>query len=103
MKKADALERVQINKELFQPKTSDLANNIRLKTDVTIGCPQGSCSVPGLWNLQDNSLLNPNYTKRTKAIAFADDLIIITRGKSREAENIANIELSKISLWAKDN
>jgi hypothetical protein len=41
---------------------------------------------------------------RTKAIAFADDLIIVTRGKTvREAENIANIELSKISSWAKDN
>jgi len=34
---------------------------------------------------------------------FADDLIIVTRGKTvREAENIANIELSKISSWAKD-
>ena len=60
--------------------------------------------MPGLWNLQYNSLLNLNYTNRTKAIAFADDLIIVTRGKTvREAENIANIELSKISSWAKDN
>jgi hypothetical protein len=41
---------------------------------------------------------------RTKAIAFADDLIIVTRGKTvREVENIANIEMSKISSWAKDN
>ena len=57
------------------------------------------CAGSGLWNLQYNSLLNLNYTNRTKAIAFADDLIIITRGKTvREAENIANIELSKISL-----
>jgi len=57
-----------------------------------------------LWNIQYNSLLNLNYTNRTKAITFADDLIIVTRGKTvREAENIANIELSKISLWAKDN
>jgi len=31
-------------------------------------------------------------------------MIIVTRGKTvREAENIANIELSKISSWAKDN
>ena len=34
--------------------------------------------------------------KRTKVIAFADDLIIITRGKTvTEAQNIANIELSQ--------
>jgi len=51
-----------------------------------------------------NFLLNSNYTNRTEAIAFADDLIIITRGKTvTEAENIPNIELSKISLWAKYN
>ena len=60
--------------------------------------------MPGLWNLQYISLLNLNYTNRTKAIAFANDLINVTRGKTvREAENIANIELSKVSSWAKDN
>jgi hypothetical protein len=75
-----------------------------LETEVTKGCPQGSCCVPGLWNLQYNSLLNPNYTDRTKATAFADDLVIVTRGKTpREAENMANIELRKISSWANDN
>ena len=59
---------------------------------------------PSLWNLQYNSLPNLNHTNRTKAIALADDLIIVTRGKTvREAENITNIELSKTSLWAKDN
>jgi hypothetical protein len=37
-------------------------------------------------------------------MAFADDLVIITRGKNtREIENITNTELSKISSWAKDN
>ena len=41
---------------------------------------------------------------RTKVIAYADNLIIVTRGKTvREAENIANIEMSKISAWAKAN
>jgi hypothetical protein len=57
-----------------------------------------------LWNLQYNSLLNLNYTNRTNAIAFADDLIIVTGGKTlREAENMANIEMRKISSWAKEN
>jgi len=78
--------------------------NIRLETEVTKGKPQGSCCGPGLWNLQYNFILNLNYTNRTKAIAFADDLIIVTRGKTmREAENIAKIELHKISSWAKEN
>jgi hypothetical protein len=73
-------------------------SNITLESDVTKGCPQGSCCGPGLWDLQYNLLLNLNYTNRTKAIALAEDLIIVTRGKTvREVENIANIEASKIS------
>ena len=44
------------------------------------------------------------FTKRTTAAAFADDLLIITRGESvREAENFANIEMSKINAWSKRN
>jgi hypothetical protein len=77
-------------------------NNVRIQAVSTRGCPQGSCSGPGLWNIQYNSLLNLNYMSRT--IAFADDLILITRGKTvREAENMANIEMTKISSWAKAN
>jgi len=35
-----------------------------------------------------NYILNLNYTKRTKTIAFADDLIIVIRGKTvKKAEN----------------
>lgn len=89
---------------LSQRQATLQTNNIRLDKEVTRGCPQGSCCGPGLWNLQYNTLLNLNYTNRTKAIAYADDLIILVRGKTtREVENITNIELSKISLWAKDN
>ena len=41
---------------------------------------------------------------RTETIAFADDLILATRGRTViEAENMANIELTKISAWARDN
>jgi hypothetical protein len=37
-------------------------------------------------------------------MAFADDFILATRGRTvREAENIASIELTKISTWTKDN
>jgi hypothetical protein len=51
-----------------------------------------------------NSLLRHNFTHRTKAIAFADDFILATRGRTvTEAENIANIELTKITTWAGDN
>jgi len=66
--------------------------------------PQGSCCGPGLWNIQYNSLLTLKYTNYTKGVAFADDLVIIIKAESiREAENIANVELSKISAWAVNN
>jgi len=60
------------------------------------GCPQGSCLGPGLWNIFYNSLLNLEFKSNTTIIAFADDLLLLTRGKSvRELENLANIELKK--------
>ena len=78
-------------------------NNLRMDKEISSGCTQGSCSGPGLWNLQYNSLLELKYMKRTKVVAFADDLIIATRGESvRAVENYVNVENSKINVWAKN-
>ena len=55
-------------------------------------------------NIYYNSLLNLNFTHRTKKIAFADDLILAIRGRTvSEAENVVNIELTKTAAWARDN
>ena len=44
------------------------------------------------------------FTHHTKVIAFADDLVIMTKAESiPEAENIRNAELRKISTWAREN
>jgi len=41
---------------------------------------------------------------RTKVVAYADDLIMVTRSESiRAVENYMNLELSKIKGWAKNN
>ena len=51
-----------------------------------------------------NSLLNLNFSSRTKVIALADDLIVLTRRTSTtEAENYANQDLKKIERWVTDN
>jgi ribonuclease HI len=44
-----------------------------------------------------------DFGKRTKAVAFADDLIAIKAESAKEAENFANIEIGKITKWAEDN
>jgi len=83
----------------FQCIASWSTNSLRMDKEISRGFPQGSCSWPGLWNLQYNSLLELKYMKRTKVVAFADDLIIATRGKSvRAVENYVNVELSKINV-----
>lgn len=75
-----------------------------MEKSITKGCPQGSCRGSGFWNLQYNPILTLKYTDHTRAVAFADDLIIMTKAKNiREAENIVNIELQKISTWATNN
>ena len=71
-------------------------NSIRIEKDLSRGCPQGSCSAPGYWNFQYNSLLKIKYMDRTKVEAYADDVIMATRGESiRAVENYTNLELSK--------
>ena len=47
--------------------------------EVRSGCPQGSCCGPDFWNILYNSLLNLIFSSRTKVIASADDLVVLTR------------------------
>ena len=75
-----------------------------MEREVSKGCPQGSCYGPGFWNIHYNSLLNLKFTRRTKAVAFADDLILAIRGETViEVENFSNLELSKLTAWPKSN
>jgi hypothetical protein len=42
--------------------------------------------------------------KNTKVIAYADDLMILTKGKTQvELENYANMGTQKVATWARDN
>ena len=65
---------------------------------------QGSCCGPALWNVLYNALLNLDFSSHTKVIAFADDLAIMSQGKTpTEAEAYANSDLARIEKWAKEN
>jgi len=75
-----------------------------MEREVTKGSPQSSCCGPGFFNIEYNSLLNLQFGKRTKAMAYADYFLVAVKAETvREAENHANIEISKITKWAKDN
>jgi ribonuclease HI len=95
----------RLTQDYFRDRRAIISvNSSTIEKEITRGCPQGSCCAPGLWNIQYNSLLALDYTNHTKALAFADDLVIMIKAESiREAENIANVELSKISAWAVNN
>jgi len=74
------------------------------KLDEDHGVPQGSCNGSGFWNILYISLLNVDFTHRTRVIAFADDLLVLTRGKcTLDAENYANHDLQKTENWAREN
>jgi hypothetical protein len=81
-------------KSYFSQRSGMLStNSIKMERDISRGSPQGLCCGPGPWNIQYNSLLHLNFAKQTKA--FADDLILVTRGKTVvEAEKFTNTELS---------
>jgi len=69
-------------KSYFSERSATLCtNSIQMERDMSKGCPRGSCCGPGFCNIQYNSLLNLKFGKRTKAIAFADDLPIAVRRK----------------------
>ena len=95
----------ELTKNYFSGRVAMLQiNNIAIKRNVNMGCPQGSCCGPGYWNLIYNSLLNLKYSKNTKVIAFADDLIVLSKGATPvEAENYLNQEINKIMKWAENN
>ena len=108
----NSLRNSRCPKNLYNLTRSYLSNrsailqvsNIKIKAQISRGCPQESICGPALWNIYYNSVLNVNFMHQTKTIAFADDLILATRGKTvSEAENRANIELTKIAEWAGNN
>jgi hypothetical protein len=91
-----------LSKSYFSQRSAVLSsNNISIRGTVTKGSPQGSLCGPGYWNILYNSLLNIKFSESTKAVAFADDLILAVRNENiGAAENISNIEMSKITAWS---
>jgi hypothetical protein len=81
-----------------------LTISMRIDTTINKGFPQESCCGPGYRNVQYNSLLNLNFVKWTRAITFADDLLIVVKAATVvEVDNFTDMEMSKITKWFKEN
>ena len=95
----------KLTQSYFSDRYATLQTNThKVIKQVNKGCPQGSCCGPGFWNVMYNSLLNQNFSKQSHIVAFADDLVILTKGATRiEAENYANSDIYKIQNWATQN
>jgi len=91
----------KLSKGYFSNRTTVLTmNNVSETRRITKRCPQGSCCGPGFWNVLYNYLLQIELTNHSQAIAFAEDLIVLTRAdKLWKAENYMNIEMKKIMEW----
>jgi len=87
----------------FRDRVASLQANTHTVKRTDERLPQGSCCGPGFWNIMYDALLDFNFFSHTKVIAFADDLAVLTKGKTpSEAEALANSDLAKIEKWAKD-
>ena len=72
-----------LSKEFFSNRKAVINTKTFItERHITKGCPQGSCSGPGFWNILYNSLLTLEINSRSRSIAFADDIIILTRGET---------------------
>jgi hypothetical protein len=96
---------LNLSKGYFSNRTAVMnSNSITIERIVTKGCLQGFCCGSGFCNELYNSMLSLELTSNSIATAFADDLIILTRGETVvEAENYMNLEMRKIQDWAQNN
>ena len=92
----------KLSKEFFNDRTVVMiTKNYSIERRIKKERPQVPSSGSGFWNVLYNALLTLELTSRSKAIAFADDLIILSRGESvAEAENY---EFETIQEWAQNN
>ncbi|XP_065367256.1 uncharacterized protein LOC135960009 [Calliphora vicina] len=85
--------------KLFNIKIHDV-----IRRRVTRGTPQGGELSPLLWLLAVNSILRTFESKGKKIVAYADDVVILIKGKFLSTiSDIMQESLGDLSSWAKTN
>lgn len=80
-------------------------DGIKIDKTTNKGCPQGSSSGPGIWNIVYDDMLELNRNIDWARIqAYADDGLVIVWGKNREElKERSNEIVGTIVKWGKDN
>lgn len=74
-----------------------------VRRDVQRGCPQGSICGPAIWNLMMAVLLNRLEEAGFKALAYADDLLLLVPGNTRlELEREAPRYMAIVEQWGSE-
>jgi len=97
-------EPLQLVKRLYQQQ-NDIAiwEYVENRETCDYGVSSSVFSGPGFGNVLYSSLLNMDFTHRTRVTAFVDDLLVLTRGKwALDAENYADQDLKKTENWARE-
>jgi len=72
-------------------------NTFNMGKNITKWFPQGSRIRLLLWNIQYDTVLNLQFTHNTRAVAFADDMLLMIRVEDiREAEKLPTYTLAKL-------
>lgn len=91
-----------VMKEYMSQRSVDLVLKDKvLKTKQSVGCVQGSVLGPLLWNLIVDELLERTFPPGVRCQAYADDLALLSSGKTyEEAERAMQISLKQVENWA---
>lgn len=75
-------------------------SGVTLDKEVTKGCPQGSVLGPTLWNILFDELVRLYYGSEVKVTAYADDLLVLVTGNSRnDVQRKATDTLERMWSW----
>lgn len=75
-----------------------------VRKTVNRGTPQGGVLSPLLWNISINKILKSLVNKGIKTVAYADDIVLLTKGKFLQTvSDVMSSGLIDISRWAVDN
>ena len=107
---AEAMHRMRIPNYLCRMLKSYFENRVLVYSteegdkeyQVTAGVPQGSVLGPTLWNAMYNGVLEMQLPRGVEIVGFADDIILVATGKSRqEVDMLATEAFLAVENWMK--